>query len=189
MLRIQARRYSGFCWLHTACPYAHRGRMFACVLTTLQVLRLDFTHTQIHWTASFPFSLPPHRSPVRYDLVCLYVRYDLESCLDTIRSVGSSLYDINLRATATTILRIRGVQIPIDLVSSATDSYRRRVVLFKPMSVPTSDLKSEFLCQSSLIAQNLRAPLKTPRTPGISPTPSSPRIIHILTVQVSSPST
>ena len=34
------------------------------------------------------------------------------------------MYDINLRATATTILRIRGVQIPIDLVSSATDSYR-----------------------------------------------------------------
>ena len=40
--------------------------------------------------------------------------------------------------------------IPIDLVSSATDSIRRRVVLFKPVPIPTSDPKSEFLCQSSL---------------------------------------
>ena len=48
------------------------------------------------------------------------------------------------------ILSIRGVTIPIDLVSSATDSIRRRVVLFKPVPIPTSDPKSEFLCQSSL---------------------------------------
>ena len=41
------------------------------------------------------------------------------------------MYDINLGATATTIPSIRGVQIPINLVSSATDSNRRSVVLFK----------------------------------------------------------
>ena len=64
------------------------------------------------------------------------------------------MYDINLGATATTILSTRGVQIPIYLVISATDSLRRSVVLFKPLSVPTSDLKSEFLCQSSYFAQN-----------------------------------
>ena len=63
------------------------------------------------------------------------------------------MYDINLGDTTTMILSIRGVQIPIDLVSSATDSIRRSVVLFKLMSVPTSDPKSEFLCQSSSIAQ------------------------------------
>ena len=82
-----------------------------------------------------------------YDRIsCLsHVRYDLESYLCTIRSLGSVLYDINLGAAATMILRIRGVQIPIDLVSNATDSYRRSVVLFKPLSVPTSDPKSEFL--------------------------------------------
>ena len=51
-----------------------------------------------------------------------HVRYNLLSLSCTIQSFGSSLYDINLGATATTILRIRGVQIPIDLVSSATDS-------------------------------------------------------------------
>ena len=91
-----------------------------------------------------------------YDMISslVRVRYDLESCSCTIQSLGSLLYDINLGATATTILRIRGVQIPIDLVSSATDSYRQSVVLFKQMSIPTSDPKSEFLCQSSYIAQN-----------------------------------
>ena len=73
-----------------------------------------------------------------------------------IRSLGSLLYDINLGATATTILSIRGVKIPIDLVSSATDSIRSRVVLFKAVTIPTSDPKSEFLCQSSLIAQSLQ---------------------------------
>ena len=119
---------------------------------------------QIHRTASFLFSLPPTLKPM-YDMISWIscVRYDLESCsprLCTIRSRGYFLYNINLRATATTILRIRGVQIPIDLVSSATDSHRQSVVLFKPMSIPTSDLKSEFLCQSSPIAQNLQTPLK-----------------------------
>ena len=79
--------------------------------------------------------------------------------LCTIRSGGfdwDTLYDINLGATHTTIPSTRGVEIPISLVSSATDSIRRCVVVFKTVPVPTSDLKSEFLCQSSYIAQNLR---------------------------------
>jgi hypothetical protein len=76
-----------------------------------------------------------------------------------IRSSDSYLYDINLRATTTTILSIRGVTIPIYLVSSATDSIRRSVVLFKPVRIPTSDLKSEFLCQLSFSCTEL---LKTP---------------------------
>ena len=80
----------------------------------------------------------------------------------TIQSGGfncATLYDINLRATHTTIPSTRGVEIPISLVSSAMDSIRRCVVVFKTVLVPTSDLKSEFLCQSSYIAQNLQAPL------------------------------
>ena len=68
------------------------------------------------------------------------------------------MYDINLRATHTTILSMRGVKIPINLVSSATDSIRQHVVLFKPVTIPTSDPKSEFLCQSSQSAQNLQTP-------------------------------
>ena len=153
------------------------------------LLRWDFTHTQLHWTASFLFSFPTPKPMYDTILSLVCVRYDLESCLRTIRSRGSLLYDINLRATATTILRIRGVQIPIDLVSSATDSYRRSVVLFKLMSVPTSDPKSEFLYQSSSTVRNLQTSPEPPRTPGISPTPSSPRITRIATVQVLSPST
>ena len=46
--------------------------------------------------------------------------------------------------------------VPIDLVSSAMDSIRRRVVLFKPVPILASDPKSEFLCQSRLVAQNLQ---------------------------------
>ena len=70
------------------------------------------------------------------------------------------MYDINLRAVHTTILSIRGVTIPIDLVSSATDSIKRRVVLFKPVTVPTSDPKSEFLCQLSLSCTEPTDPLE-----------------------------
>ena len=39
------------------------------------------------------------------------------------------------------------------------DSYRQSVVLFKPLSVPTSDLKSEFLCQLSLSCAEPADPL------------------------------
>ena len=96
-----------------------------------------------------------------YDMIAHFscVRYDLVSCSDTIRSLTPLVYDINLGATITTILSIRGAQIPIDLVSSATDSNRQSVVLFKPVPIPTSDPKSEFLCQSSYLAQNLQTPL------------------------------
>ena len=108
-----------------------------------------------------------------------WLRYGPILSLCTIRSSGWLLYNIHLWATTTMILSIRGVKIPIDLVSSATDSIRRRVVLFKPVRVPTSDPKSEFLCQSSLVAQNRQTPLNPPSTPGISPMPSQPHITHI----------
>ena len=61
----------------------------------------------------------------------------------------------------TAILSIRGVTIPIYLVSSATDSIRSRVVLFKTVTIPTSDPKSEFLCQSSLSCAEPTDPLNT----------------------------
>ena len=108
----------------------------------------------------FLFPPLPSSKPM-YDTIwsCACVRYDLTWFSRTIRSGGILMYDINLRATHTTILSTRGVQIPIDLVSSTTDSIRQLVVLFKPVRIPTSDPKSEFLCQSSHIAQNLQAPL------------------------------
>ena len=106
---------------------------------------------QIHRTASFPIFLL-HTPKLMYNMIWqfLLVRYNLVDCL---------LYDIYLGATHTTIPSTRGVQIPINLVSSAMDSFWRRVVLFKHVQILTSDPKSEFLCQLSYIAQNLQAPL------------------------------
>ena len=90
-----------------------------------------------------------------YDTIwrSLLVRYDLVILLGAIQAIDLSLYDIHLGATHTTILSIRGVAIPIYLVSRATDSIRRRVVLFKSVTIPTSDPKSEFLCQSSVCCE------------------------------------
>ena len=118
---------------------------------------LHFT-TQIHWTASFLFSFLflTTEAHVQYNLVSLpdttevLVRYNLVNLLDMIQTTGSFLYNIHLRATPTTILSIRGVTIPIYLVSRATDSFRQCIVLFKTAVVWTSDPKSEFLCQLSI---------------------------------------
>ena len=166
------------------------------------MLRLDFTSYADTLDCIVSFLTSPHQSPCTiwsqftfaYDTISwssleARVRYDLGLRLCTIWSLGPFLYDINLGATTTMILRIRGVQIPIDLVSRAMDSFRRSVVLFKPMSVPTSDPKSEFLYQSSYFVQNIQTPPEPPRTPGISPTPSSPCITHTVIVQVLLPST
>ena len=116
----------------------------------------------------------------------------LSACLRLVRYYLAviSLYDINLRATTTTILSTRGVMIPIYFVRSATDSIRWRIVLFKLVTVQTSDPKSEFLCQLSLCcAEPADPPPEPPWTPGISPMPSPTCITHIVTVQVLSPST
>ena len=115
---------------------------------------LQFIRRHIGLHRFFSHLLTP--KPMYDTISCLScIRCDLASLLCTIRSEASFVYDIHLRATITTIRSVRGVQIPIDLVSSATDSNRRSVVLFKPVPIPTSDLKSEFLCQSSSIAHNL----------------------------------
>ena len=92
------------------------------------------------------------------------VQYNLVGLLCTIRSgssFGFHLYNINLWATHTTILSTRGVTIPIYLVSSATDSIRLCVVLFKTVTILTSDPKSEFLCQLSLSCTEPTDPLNT----------------------------
>ena len=137
--------------------------------TSHSLLRFDRTSltSQTCWTALFSLSTPPfHQSPcmIRSDDPCM-IQYDLAPWLvfllyDTILGLSGvvPMYDINLRATTTMILSTRGVTIPIDLVSSAMDSIRQRVALFKPVTVPTSDPKSEFLCQLSLIVQNLQTP-------------------------------
>ena len=85
------------------------------------VLRSDYTTyaDTLDCLVSF-FSKPHTVAHVRYDLTAFLV------LLCTIRSDGLScpaLYDINLGATHTTTLSTRGVQIPIYLASSATDSF------------------------------------------------------------------
>ena len=77
-----------------------------------------------------------------------------------IGSCDSLLYDINLGATHTMVLSIGGVTIPIYLVSITMDSIRRSVAVFKSVTIPTSDPKSEFLCQSSLSCTEPTDPLK-----------------------------
>ena len=64
-------------------------------------------YMQLHWTASLLYcpSFPP-----------LMYYYDIILATHV-------LYDIYLRATTTTTTSIRGVQIPIGLHSSATDSF------------------------------------------------------------------
>ena len=120
-----------------------------------------------------------------YDMIwrCSLVRYDLAVLS------GLDLYDINLWATHTIVLSIRGVTIPIYLVSIATDSIKPCVVLFKTVTIPTSDPKSEFLCQLSVICAEPTDSPEPPRTPGISPMPSSPRITCTVIVWVLSLST
>ena len=169
------------------------------------------SHTsQIHGTAFFLLLSSFHRSlcmiwsdnfdHVQYDLTTSTVYntiWQLRPC--TIRSdnfdcvqydlTTSMVYDINLGAMNTTILSTRGVTIPICFISSTTDSIRRHIVLFKPVTVPTSDPKSEFLCQSSSITQNLQTPPEPPSTPGIAPTPLSSCITLTPTNQVLSQST
>ena len=113
-------------------------------------------------------------------LVVIYVQYDL---------AGPVLYDINLGATTMTSLSTRGVTIPINLVTSTTGLFTVYHSSIKPVPVAYSDLKSEFLCQSSKHCPWTYRPPEPPCTPGISPTPSQPCIIHITQNQVLLPST
>ena len=157
-------------WQHASrAQVVNRSLMKTCAWDQAShwLLRLDWTslNTQICWTALSIFSLFPHtEAHVRYDLAVLLM-------YDTIWLF--SLYNINLGATHTMILSIRGVTIPIYLVSSTTDSIRWCIVLFKAVTIPTSDLKSEFLCQLSPCCAEPADPPEPPCTPGISPTPSS----------------
>ena len=69
-----------------------------------------------------------------YDLIWLTRSHLVASCLVRYSSgvvIRSLMYDTYLRATHTTTSSIRGVQIPIYLVSDATDSLQRSVAVLK----------------------------------------------------------
>ena len=148
--------------------HAHPNVVYLKAPPTLKNLKEVFCYvrTSLHYTDTLDclvyFFLPPPSRPM-YDMIwsCSHVRYNLVLFPCTIQSGCILVYDINLGAMHTTILSIRGVTIPIYLVSSATDSIRQRVVLFKPVPIPTLDPKSEFLCQSSLSCEEPTDPLNT----------------------------
>ena len=109
----------------------------------------DFTTYADTLDCSILFFPSPHQSHVfimigissdNTILVVIYVQYDL---------AGPVLYDINLGATTMTSLSTRGVTIPINLVTSTTGLFTVYHSSIKPVPVAYSDLKSEFLCQSS----------------------------------------
>ena len=85
------------------------------------MLRSDYNTYADTLDCFFPFLLHPY--------TVAHVRYNLAASFDVSCMIQSGsfylgvLYDINLRATHTTILSTRGVQIPIYLASSATDSF------------------------------------------------------------------
>ena len=116
--------------------------VFMCVVLQFDQISLYYADTSDCFV--YFFSSPHPEAHVQYNLV------DSLCTIQSGSSFWSLLYDINHRATHTTILSIRGVTIPIYLVSSATDSIRLHIVLFKTVTILTSDPKSEFLCQSSL---------------------------------------
>ena len=162
-----------------------RCQLHWLVCVTFELLCFDWTSfnllTQVHRTASFTYSFSPHP-----EAPCTIQSgsgsHSVSCTIRSMKVLTSVLYNINLGATHTTILSIRGVQIPIDLVSSTMDSFRRRVVLFKSVRIVTSDLKSEFLCQSSPIAQKPQTPLNHLVHLGYLPRPRTPRITLIVTV-------
>ena len=123
---------------HNTLFYKQKGKLCCYVWTSLY-----YTDTS-DCIVSYLF-LPNTEAHVRYDLMAFFCTIWSRGCLGTIWSPDSYLYDIYLGAMHTMILSIRDIQIPINLVSSAMDSIRRRVVLFKPVRIPTSDPKSEFL--------------------------------------------
>ena len=84
----------------------------------------------------FPSSIPHPLIGLLYfyDPIWLTRSYLVASCLVRYSSgvvIRSLMYDTHLRATDTTTSSIRGVQIPIYLVSNTTDSLQRSVAVLK----------------------------------------------------------
>ena len=93
-------------------------------------------YMQTCWTAPFLYPPSSHRDNVllQFDLTATISSCHLTSCMISIWCCNTILsipmYNIHLRATHTTTSSSRGVQIPIYLVSSTTDSLCRSTVVF-----------------------------------------------------------
>ena len=100
------------------------------------MLRFLFALLYADTSDCFPSSLPhPLKGPLYfYDLILLMRSHLAASCPVRYSSgvaIRSLMYDTHLRATLTTTSSIGGVQIPIYLVNSATDSLQQSVAVLK----------------------------------------------------------
>ena len=108
------------------------------IVLLCRVLRFFLSLALLHADTSDCFLSPlPHplTGPLYfYDLIWLTRFHLVASCLVRCASdvvIRSLMYDTYLRATHMTTSSIRGVQIPIYLVSDATDSLQRSVAVLK----------------------------------------------------------
>ena len=136
------------------------------------MFQLDFTYFADTWDCLFPTPFFLSLKPM-YNMI-----WQLQWCTISILEPWILHYSVLGELRSLSALSV----VPHTLI-------RRRVVLFKPVTVPTPDPKSEFLCQSSSIMQNLQTPPKPPSTPGIAPTPLSSHITLTPMNQVLSQST
>ena len=156
---------------HESCAFRERNIILRVSHLHVLCLKVPIHHETLHVTFGLHLTTQRHRTAT---FSFFFLPLPWSPCTIQSRGLfGYFLYDINLGATHTTILCTRGVEIPIYLVNRAMDSIRRHVVLFKTVTVLTSDLKSEFLCQSSPYCAEPTDSPESPCTPGISPTPSN----------------
>ena len=88
--------------------------------------------------------------------------------------VLSLLWYLSPAATITTTSGIGGVQIQITLVSSTTGLFMLKCSSIWTVQIVDLDFRSEFLCQSSNLSQNLQIPLNHLVCLGYLPCPCNP---------------
>ena len=139
-------------------------------------------HTQIHWTAFFSFyPFPIHQAT---GLMAMWSPCTIPSCqcmsctilifccdMDLVLSL---VWYLSPAATITTTSGIGGVQIPITLVSSTTGLFTSKRSSIWTVQIVDLDFRSEFLCQSSNLSQNLQIPLNHLICLGYLPCPCNP---------------
>ena len=139
-------------------------------------------HTQIHWTAFFSFyPFPIHQATGLMAMwsPCTILSCQCMSCTILIFCcdmdlVLSLVWYLSPAATITTTSGIGGVQIPITLVSSTTGLFTSKRSSIWTVQIVDLDFRSEFLCQSSNLSQNLQIPLNHLICLGYLPCPCNP---------------
>ena len=140
-------------------------------------------HTQIHWTAFFSFyPFPIHQATGLMAMwsPCTILSCQCMSCTILIFRcnmdlVLSLVQYLSPAATIMTTSGIGGVQIPITLVSSSTTGlFTLQCSSIWTVWIVDLDFRSELLCQSSNLSQNLQIPLNHLICLGYLPHPCNP---------------